>query len=108
MRIKKNDTVLVITGQYKGRTGRVVWVDTKKNRVLVEGVNKKSKHQRPTQKSPKGGIVTIEAPVHLSNVSLFVKGDDGKPKATRVARKIVVDGGKEHRVRVSRLTGEEL
>ncbi|MBI5265985.1 MAG: 50S ribosomal protein L24, partial [candidate division Zixibacteria bacterium] len=54
MRIKKNDTVLVITGSYKGRTGRVVWVDTKKSRVLVEGVTKKKKHQRPTQKSPKG------------------------------------------------------
>jgi large subunit ribosomal protein L24 len=108
MRIKKNDTVLVTTGQYKGKTGRVVWVDTKKNRVLVEGVNKKQKHQRPTQKSPKGGIVQIEAPIHISNVSLFVKGEDGKPKATRISRKIVLDGGKKTSVRVSRLTGEEL
>jgi len=108
MRIKKNDTVLVITGQYKGRTGRVVWVDTKKSRVLVEGVNKKQKHQRPTQKSPKGGIVTIEAPVHISNVALFVKGEDGKPKATRVSTKSITDGGKVRRVRVSKLTGEEL
>ena len=108
MRIKKNDTVLVITGQYKGKTGRVVWVDTKKKRVLVEGVNKKSKHQRPTQKSPKGGIITIEAPVDLSNVSLFITGEDGKPKATRIAHKVITDGGKARRVRVSRLTGEEL
>ncbi len=108
MRIKKNDTVLVLTGQYKGKTGRVVWVDTKKNRVLVEGVNKKQKHQKPTQKSPKGGVITIEAPIHISNVSLFVKGEDGKPRATRVSTKIVRDSGKDTRVRVSRLTGEEL
>ena len=108
MRIKKNDNVLVITGQYKGKTGRVVWVDTKKNRVLVEGVNKKRKHQRPTQKSPKGGIITIEAPIDMSNVSLFIKGEDGKPKATRVAYKVITDGGKARRVRTSRLTGEEL
>jgi len=108
MRIKKNDTVLMITGQYKGRTGRVVWVDTKKSRVLVEGVNKKQKHQRPTQKSPKGGIVTIEAPVHISNVALFVKGEDGKPQATRVSTKTITDSGKIRRVRVSKLTGEEL
>lgn len=108
MRIKKNDTVLVITGQYKGKTGRVVWVNTKKKRVLVEGVNKKSKHQRPTQKSPKGGIITIEAPIDLSNVSLFIKGEDGKPKATRVAHKIISESGKPRRIRISRLTGEEL
>ncbi len=80
MRIRKGDTVLVIDRQDKGKTGRVLWVDTDKNRVLVEGINKRKKHQRPTQKNPKGGIVTMETAVHISNVALFVNVD-GKHEA---------------------------
>ena len=73
MLIRKGDTVYIRTGQYKGKTGRVLHVDMKHEKILVEGVNNKKKHQRPSQKNPKGGIITIEAPVHLSNV-LFIPG----------------------------------
>jgi large subunit ribosomal protein L24 len=107
MPIKKGDTVYVRTGSNKGKTGRVLHVDTKKNTVLVEGINIRQKHQRPSQKSPKGGILTVEQPVHLSNVALFVQTDSG-PKPTRITSKTIVEGGKKTKVRISRLTGEEI
>ena len=105
--IKKGDTVYIRTGADKGKTGRVLDVDTKKKTVLVEGVNNHKKHQRGTQKAPKGGILTVELPVHISNVALVVKTDEGQ-RPTRVKKKTIVDGGKKTKVRVSRLTGEEI
>jgi large subunit ribosomal protein L24 len=66
--VKKGDTVLVLAGADKGKTGRVLQVIPGKNRVVVEGVNMIKKHSRPTQKNPKGGIVEKEAAVHISNV----------------------------------------
>lgn len=69
-KIKKGDTVIVISGKDKGKKGRVLSVLTKKNRVLVEGVNIVKKHVRPTSKNPKGGIITQEAGIHISNVML--------------------------------------
>lgn len=106
--IKKGDTVYVRTGSQKGKTGRVLHVDRKNNKILVEGVNVRKKHQRPSQKNPKGGILTVESPVHLSNVSLFVQTEDGV-RPTRVKKKTISDsGGKKTRVRVSRRTGEEI
>jgi large subunit ribosomal protein L24 len=105
--IKKGDIVYVRTGADKGKTGRVLNVDTKKNTVLVEGVNNRKKHQRGTQKAPKGGILTVERPIHISNVGLAVKTDDGQ-RPTRIKKKTIVDGGKKTKVRVSRLTGEEI
>ena len=105
MKIKKGDTVFVRTGQYKGKTGRVLHIDTNKQLVLVEGVNNKKKHQRPTQKNPKGGIITIEAPVHISNVSLYSTSLGGPTKA---ARRVIDEGGRKRRIRVCRQTGEEI
>jgi large subunit ribosomal protein L24 len=105
--IKKGDTVYVRTGSDKGRTGRVLRVDRKKMTVLVEGVNKRHKHQRPTQKQPKGGIVTMERPIHLSNVALMIQTDQGL-RPTRVKNKIIDDGGRKVKVRVSCLTGEQI
>lgn len=105
--IKKGDTVYIRTGADKGKTGRVLNVDTKKKRILVEGVNNRKKHQRGTQKAPKGGIITVEMPIHLSNVALAVKTDEGQ-KPTRIKKKTIVDGGKKIKVRISRLTGEEI
>lgn len=107
MSIKKGDTVYVRSGSSKGKTGRVLFVDTKNNRILVEGVNLRQKHQRPTQKSPKGGIISVEQPVHLSNVALFVQTENG-PKPTRIRMKTIDEGGKKTKLRVSRLTGEEI
>ena len=105
--IKKGDIVYVRTGSYKGKTGRVLNVDRKKNRILVEGINERKKHQRPSRKQPKGGIVTIEQPIHLSNVALVVQTDAGQ-RPTRVKKKTIDEGGRKVKVRVSCLTGEQL
>lgn len=107
MRVKKGDNVIVHTGAAKGKTGRVLFVDTEKNKVLVEGINLRKRHQRPTQRSPKGGIITKEAPIHLSNVALFVSGDKG-PRPTRLSSRVIEEGGKKTKVRVSRITGEQI
>lgn len=105
MLIKKGDTVYIKTGQDRGKTGRVLYVDTAKGRLLVEGVCMKKKHQRPTQKSPKGGIITIEGPIHASNVALYSPALGGP---TRVTTKVITEGGRRRRVRVCRKTGEEI
>ena len=66
--VKKGDTVLVLSGADRGKSGRVLRVIPEKDRVVVEGVNIIKRHSRPTQKNPKGGIVEKEAPIHISNV----------------------------------------
>ena len=71
MRIKKGDTVYVRTGAYKGKTGRVLHADPDKGVVLVEGINRRKRHQRPTQKGPKGGIISVEASVPITTISIF-------------------------------------
>ena len=105
MRIKKGDTVYVLSGANRGKTGRVLNVDHKKQKVLVEGVNMRKKHQRPTQKSPKGGIIAIEAPVHASNLALY-SSSLGRP--TRVSMRLIEEGGKKRKVRICRKTGEQI
>jgi len=82
--VKKNDTVVVISGNYKGQQGRVLSVDFKKYRAIVEGVNLVSKHTKPTAQYPDGGIIKKEAAIHLSNLMII----DGSGKATRIGRKI--------------------
>jgi large subunit ribosomal protein L24 len=105
--IKKGDTVYIRTGSQKGKTGRVLAVYPKKKTVLVEGINKVHKHQRPTQKNQKGGIITREQPVHISNVALVVQTAEG-PKPTRIKKKTIDEGGKKVKVRISQLTGEQI
>lgn len=68
MNIRKNDTVLVISGKYKGRRGRVLRVFTKNQRILVEGINIIKRHTKPSSRNQQGGIVEKEAPIHVSNV----------------------------------------
>ena len=97
--IKKGDTVVVITGEDKGKSGRVTSIDTKAQRVFVEGINMKTRHTKPSAQNPNGGIVKSEGSVHLSNVQLV---SDGKP--TRIGRR--TEGGKA--VRFSRKTGKTL
>ena len=99
MKIKKNDTVLIISGNYKGKTGKVLKVFPKKKRALVEGVNLIKKHSKPSQQNPQGGIVEKEASIDISN--LMVIAPDGKP--TRIGKKILDDGS---RVRICRRTNE--
>ena len=102
LHIKKADTVYVNAGDDKGKTGRVLEVQVKKNRAFVEGVNMVSKSTKPTAKYPQGGIVQMEAPVHISNLNV-VDPKTGKP--TRVGRR-KNDAGKS--VRYSKKSGEEI
>lgn len=74
-KIKKGDTIIVITGKDKGKTGKVLSVDPKNQKVVVDGINVAKKHKKPTMNTP-GQIVNIEQPIHVSNVSLV---EDGKP-----------------------------
>jgi len=69
--IRREDTVLVISGKDKGRTGRVITVDWKRERLLIEGVNMVTRHTKPNAANQKGGLIKIEAPVHYSNVQLY-------------------------------------
>ena len=96
LKIKKGDTVKVITGKDKGKEGKVISVDVKNGKVVVEGVNMITKHSKPSQANPNGGIIQKEAAIDASNVMLVVGG-----KATRVGFE-VKDGKK---VRVAKATG---
>ena len=102
LHIKKNDTVVVLAGEDKGKTGKVLKVLVEKNRALVEGVNMVSKSTKPSAKNPQGGIVKQEAPIHISNLSLV---DPKSGKATRVGIKVTEDGKK---VRITKMSGEEI
>ncbi|HNR19796.1 MAG TPA: 50S ribosomal protein L24 [Bacteroidia bacterium] len=99
LKIKKGDMVQVMSGESKGKQGRVLEVILEKSRVLVEGVNVVSKHSKPNAKNTQGGIVKKEAPVHISNLML-IDPKNGKP--TRVGRKI--EDGKI--VRYAKKSGE--
>lgn len=101
MHVKTGDKVKVISGKYKGKEGTILKSFPKQNRVLVEGVNIVKKHQKPSQANQTGGIVEVEAPIHVSNVMLI---DPSTGQATRVSYK--VENGKK--VRVSKRTGEVL
>ena len=96
-KIKKGDTVQIIAGKDKGQEGKVVSVNPKTGRVVVEGLNMVTKHTKPSQANPNGGIVEKEAPIDISNVMLVVDG-----KTTRVGFE-VKDGKK---VRVAKATGK--
>ncbi len=87
--VRKGDQVIVTSGDHKGVTGEITEVITKSGRVIVKGVNLRTKHIKPTQLSPQGGIVQVEAPLHISKVSPVV---DGKP--TRVRFETAKDGSK--------------
>jgi len=100
LNIKKGDTVMVIAGDSKGQQGRVLMVNAEKEKILVEGVNMVSKHARPTNKTPKGGIIQKEAPIHISNLKVI----DGTGKPTRVGRKL--DEKTNKMVRYSKKSGE--
>ena len=96
-KIKKGDTVVVITGKDKDKEGKVMKVDRKNNTVLVEGVNMVKKHSKPSMQNQNGGIIEQEGPIDISNVMLLVDG-----KTTRVG--FQMDGDKK--VRVAKATGK--
>ena len=105
MKIRKSDNVMVISGNDKGKTGKVLKVFPKVSRVIVEGINLRKRHTKPTQKSPQGGILEKESPIHVSNVMLI---DSKTNEPTRLGSQIILDEktGKKKRTRVSRVSGE--
>ncbi len=107
MKIKKNDNVIIVAGNYKGKTGKVLKVYPKRDRVIVEGVNIIKRHTKANQQLPQGGIIEKEAPLHVSNVMLV---DPKTNEATRIGKKIIIDDktGKKRSIRVSKISGEML
>lgn len=100
-RIRKGDTVVVVTGKDKGRTGEVIRVMPKENRVLVQGINMVKRHQRPQMGDP-GGIREKEAPIHISNVAHW---DSDARRPTRIGFRVLEDGRK---VRFAKRSGEQI
>ena len=98
MKIKKGDTVQIMSGNEAGKSGRIIKIFRTKNKIVVEGLNMVKKHARPTQENPQGGIMQKEAAIHISNV-MFIAG--GKP--TRIGYKTLEDGRK---VKYAKSTGE--
>ena len=99
-KIKKGDTVVVLSGKDKGKTGTVKYVMPKDSKVVVEGVNVAVRHRKPSQVNPQGGLDRFEAPMHISKVAVATK--DGKPTRVRIEEK---DGKK---VRVAVKSGETI
>jgi len=102
MRIRKNDTVKVLTGNDKGKEGKVLKVFPDSNRIIVEKVNLMKRHTRPNKMTPQGGIIEKEGPINASNVMLVCPNTG---KATRIGKDILSDGS---RARVSKKSGEML
>lgn len=107
MKIKKNDNVMIIAGNAKGKTGKVLKVYPAENKLIVEGVNIKKRHTKPNQKNQQGGIIEKEAPIDASNVMII---DPKTNETTRIGAKIIIDEktGKKKIVRISKKSGEML
>ena len=101
MKLVKGDKVIVIAGNDKGKTGTIQKVDPRTNRVVVEGVNVRKKHRKPTQQNPEGSIVEIYAPINASNVMLV---DPKSKKRTRIGHA----ESKGKKVRVAKSSGTNL
>ena len=89
--IKKNDTVLVVTGKEKGKKGRVISVEPKNDKILIERINIIKRHMKPSKKYSQGGIIEKEAPLHISNVMLVCSKCN---KPTRIGNTVLSDGKK--------------
>ena len=107
MKLKKEDNVIVIAGNSKGKTGKILKVFPKKNRVIIEGVNLRKRHTKASQQNPQGGIIEKESPIDASNVMIL---DPKSNESTRIGKKIIIDDktGKKRSVRISRASGEML
>ncbi len=106
LKVRKGDEVLVISGNDRGKRGKVLKVFPREDRIIVEGVNFIKRHTRPSQQVPQGGIIEREGKIHVSNV-MVIDPKSGKP--TRIGHKFVEgDQGKQRRVRVAKVTGETL
>lgn len=107
MKLKKEDNVVVISGNFKGKSGKILKVYPKKHRIIIEGVNLRKRHTKASQSNPQGGIIEKEAPIDASNVMIL---DPKSSEPTRVGKKVIIDDktGKKRSVRVSRVSGEML
>lgn len=107
MKIRKEDKVMVISGNFVGKTGKVLKVFPQKNRVIIEGVNLRKRHTKPNQQNPQGGIIEQEAPIDVSNVMMI---DPKTNEPTRIGSKVIIDEktGKKRSARVSKKSGEML
>ena len=105
MKIRKNDNIVVIAGNDRGKTGKVLKVYPKTFRIIIEGINLRKRHTKPNQKNPQGGILEKEAPIHVSNVMIL---DQTNNEPTRIGSQIILDEktGKKKIARVSKATGE--
>ncbi len=105
MKIRKNDNIMVIAGNDRGKTGKVLKVNPKKNRVIVEGINIRKRHTKPSQTNPQGGILEKESPINASNIMLL---DPKTNEPTRIGSQIILDEktGKKKRTRISKASGE--
>ena len=102
IRLKTGDTVMVRSGKYKGRTGKVLAVYPKLNKAKVEGINVVKKHRKPTQQQPQGGIIDLTKPIWISKLGIL---DSGAKKPSRIGYKIDKDGNKS---RVLKSSGKEI
>ena len=105
MKIKKNDMVMIIAGNDRGKTGKILKVFPKTNKVIIEGINMRKRHTKPTQNNPQGGILEKEAPINASNVMML---DPKTNEPTRLGAQIILDEktGKKKIARVSKASGE--
>lgn len=97
MHVRKNDQVQIISGDHRGKRGKVLKVFPDKNRVIVEGINLIKRHTRPSQQNPQGGIIEKEAPIHASNVMVIAPSSN---VPTRVSSKVLDGEDKKSRRRV--------
>jgi large subunit ribosomal protein L24 len=103
-RLKKNDRVKVISGNHRGKEGKILKIFRDKESLIVEGVNIIKRHTKPTQKNPQGGITQKEAPIHISNVMLI---DPKANEPSRVGMQIITDdSGNKKRMRYGKKSGE--
>jgi large subunit ribosomal protein L24 len=104
-RLQKNDNVKILSGNSKGAVGKILFVDRKKGKVIIEGVNIIHRHTKPNQKNPQGGIIRRESSIDISNVQLICPKTN---EPTRIGMEVIKDEttGKEKRMRLSKKSGE--
>lgn len=102
IRLKKNDTVVVLAGKYKGKTGKVLATHPAENKVTVEGVNIVKKHQKPNREHPQGGIIELTKPIWVSKVAAY---EPTSKKPSRIGYKFDKDGKK---TRIYKKSGREM
>jgi large subunit ribosomal protein L24 len=102
IRLKKDDTVIVLSGKHKGKTGKITAVHPSENKVTVEGINIVKKHQKPNRTYPQGGIIELTKPIWVSKVALV---DPSSKKATRIGYSFNKDGKK---IRIAKKSGKEI